>query len=150
MAQSLSAVYIHIIFSTKNRETVLNDTMSPRLWVYLGGICSGLQCKPIQIGGMPDHIHIFCMLSREVTLKELVGKVKTESAVWLKKTFPEFEEFHWQNGYGVFSVNPTEYQAVQNYILNQAVHHTKKDFRTELCQFLKKYGIPYDDKYLWN
>lgn len=150
MSQSLSAVYLHIIFSTMNRDPVLYDTLRPRLWQYLGGICSGLQCKPLQIGGMPDHVHILCMLSREVALKELVGKLKTESAVWLKKKFPEFDNFHWQNGYAVFSVNPTEYETVQNYIFNQADHHSKKNYRTELYQFLKKYEVPYDDQYLWN
>ena len=149
MSQSLSAVYIHIVFSTKDRIPFINENIRMRLWNYLGGICDSAGVQVLQIGGMDDHVHICCQLPRNMELHYLVGILKINSAKWIKNTFPEYNTFAWQNGYGVFSVNPTECDKVVAYIKNQPSHHDKRDFCDELRLFLKKYHIDYDEKYLW-
>lgn len=150
MAQTVSALYTHIIFSTKNRTQLITTGIQERLWRYLGGICSDLNCTPIQIGGSADHIHILCILSREVALSDLVRKLKSHSTVWVKATFHEAYDFCWQRGYGAFSVNPQEKDTVIEYIVHQQEHHKNRSFQDELLVFLKKYGVTYDEKYLWS
>ena len=150
MAQTLSSLYIHIIFSTKQRIPIIDQSFRYRLWQYIGGICNGLNSPPVQIGGTADHIHILCNLSRSISLQELVTRIKTESSKWVKRISSESPDFYWQSGYGVFSVNPLEYNKVAEYIRDQERHHQKRDFCDELRLFLKKYEIKYDEKYLWD
>ena len=150
MGQSLAAVYVHLIFSTNGRIAFLGEHIQPRLWQYMGGICKTLNCVPIQIGGMSDHVHVLCVLSRDIAMKDLVSRLKSESTNWLKSLSSEYSDFSWQAGYGAFSVNPTETEKVISYITNQKQHHTTRDFCNELRAFLEKYSIEYNEKYLWN
>ncbi|OWK99571.1 transposase [Kaistella haifensis DSM 19056] len=150
MGQSLNKIYIHIVFSTKHRVPLISKEIEEELFSYLGGICKNLECNPIQIGGHKDHIHILCLLSKKIALMDLIEKVKTNSSKWIKTKGKEFENFYWQNGYGAFSVNPTEIEIVKNYILNQEEHHKKKTFQEEFLAFLKKYDVEYDERYVWD
>ena len=150
MPQSLSKVYTHITFSTKNREMLIDADLEERLFEYLGGICKGLDCNPVQIGGYRNHIHILCTLSRTITQAMLLEKLKKESSKWIKTVGKKYINFYWQNGYGIFSVNPTEIGIVTNYILNQKEHHKTKTFQEELRAFLNKYEIEYDERYVWD
>ncbi len=150
MGQSLAAVYVHLVFSTSGRIAFLDENIQPRLWQYIGGICKNLNCIPVQIGGMNDHVHILCILSRDIAIKDLVGKIKSDSTNWLKSLSLAYDSFAWQAGYGAFSVNPTECEKVVAYIVNQKQHHIKRDFCSELRMFLDKYAIEYDENYLWN
>ena len=150
MGQSLSAIYIHLIFSTRGREPALNEDIQPRLWQYLGGICSGLGCIPVQIGGTCDHVHLLIILSRHIAIMDLVSKLKAYSTNWLKTVGYKYQAFNWQTGYGAFSVNPAECDKVVEYISNQKQHHEKRDFCDELRLFLKKYSVDYNEKYLCN
>ena len=150
MPQSLVKNYVHIVFSTKHRVPLISKEIEEELFSYLGGICKNLECNPIQIGGHKDHIHIFCLLSKKIALMDLIEKVKTNSSKWIKTKGKEFENFYWQNGYGAFSVNPTEIEIVKNYILNQEEHHKKKTFQEEFLAFLKKYDVEYDERYVWD
>jgi putative transposase len=150
MPQSLSKVYVHLVFSTKNRIPLIDSVMEARLFDYLGGICKMLDCNPIQIGGHKDHVHILCLLSRKVPQMQLVEEVKKSSSKWIKEIFPEKKDFYWQNGYGIFSVNPTEISTVTTYICNQAEHHQTKTFQQEFLAFLHKYKVEYDEKYVWD
>ena len=138
MAQSLSIICVHIIFSTKDRKCFIEPVIRPRLWQYMGGVCNALNCQTIQIGGTADHVHILCSLARDISAKELVGKLKAESSKWIKKSFSGFDDFYWQTGYGIFSVNPLEQQPLITYIANQEKHHTQRDFREEFKLFLEK------------
>ena len=135
MGKTLSLVYTHLIFSTKNREPSLGEELRERLWRYLGGICNDMDCPPVQIGGTADHIHILCILSRECSLGELVKVLKSKSSSWIKSLAPEYSNFFWQTGYGVFSVNPQEKKIVTEYIRNQAEHHKKRSFRKNFWFF---------------
>lgn len=150
MPQSLSKVYVHITFSTKNRYPFIDDVIKNNLWEYLGGICRELECNPICIGGHNDHVHICCLLSKKITQIKLIEEVKKQSSKWIKSKGERYEKFYWQGGYGIFSINPSEIEVVVEYINNQAEHHAKKTFQSELVAFLKKYDVEYDERYLWD
>ncbi|MDR3339302.1 MAG: IS200/IS605 family transposase [Candidatus Symbiothrix sp.] len=150
MPQSLSKVYVHITFSTKKRLPLIDEFINERLWEYLGGICKGLECNPIQIGGHHDHVHILCLLSKKITQIKLLEEIKKQSSKWIKTIDSKYHKFYWQDGYGIFSVNPSEIEIVVNYIKNQAEHHQKRNFQDELLAFLKKYNMEYDERYLWD
>lgn len=150
MGQSLNKIYIHLVFSTKNRKPLISKEIQDDLFSYLGGICKNLECNPIQVGGYRDHVHILCLLSKKIALMNLIEKIKSNSSKWMKTKGEQFTDFYWQNGYGVFSVNPTEIEIVQQYILNQEEHHKKISFQDEFLKFLKKYKVEYDKKYVWD
>jgi REP element-mobilizing transposase RayT len=150
MPQSLSKVYVHLTFSTKNRYPFIKDSIKERLWEYLGGICKGLECNPIQVGGHKDHVHILCLLSKKIAQIHLIEEVKKRSSKWIKTIDVDYAKFYWQDGYGIFSVNPSEIDTVVKYIKNQEEHHKNRTFQKELIAFLKKYNIEYDERYLWD
>ena len=150
MPQSLSKVYVHIVFSTKHRKDFIDDAIAERLFEYLGGSCKGQGCNPVQVGGHRNHVHILCTLSRTITQAKLLEEIKTGSSKWMKKQGEAYKDFYWQDGYGFFSLNQTETDVVINYIKNQKQHHEKRDFQDEFRAFLKKYQVEYDEKYVWD
>ena len=150
MGQSLVKNYIHLVFSTKYREPLIDEAIESELYAYLGGICNQLECQPIKIGGFKDHIHILCMLSKKTALMKLVEELKSHSSKWIKTKGENYRNFYWQGGYGAFSVNPAEMDVVVRYIENQKEHHRKKIFQEEYRGFLKKYKVEYDERYVWD
>jgi putative transposase len=146
MGQSLVKNYIHIIYSTKNRQPFIRQEYEVELYKYLGGVCKAHDCTPIQVGGHLDHVHILCLLSKRMTSADLLEEVKTDSSKWMKKRAPELKNFYWQDGYGAFSVNPREVDMVTEYIQNQREHHSTKTFKDEYLAFLKKYKVEYDER----
>lgn len=150
MPQSLSYNYIHLIFSTKNREHSIHPDIEQRLYEYMAGICKNLESTAIQIGGYTDHIHILFLLSKKITLIKFVEEVKKSSSKWIKTEGSEYANFYWQGGYGAFSVNPKQVEIVKEYILNQKEHHSKKNFQQEYLKFLKDYDVDYDERYVWD
>ncbi len=150
MSQSLSRVYVHITFSTKYRRELIDPGIENSLYEYLGGICKGMECYPAKIGGHKNHVHILCLLSKKITQMELLKELKNSSSKWIKSKGPAYADFYWQNGYGIFSVNPAETDWVIRYIENQHEHHRKKDFKKEFLELLNKYSVDYDEKYLWD
>ncbi|MBN1185038.1 MAG: IS200/IS605 family transposase [Bacteroidales bacterium] len=150
MPQSLSKVYLHITFSTKHRQHLIGDEISSFLFEYIGGICKGLECYPIKIGGHSDHIHALCLLSKKVTQIKLLEEIKKQSSKWVKTKGKQYSSFYWQDGYGIFSVNPSKVEIVTKYIVNQEEHHKKVSFQDEFRAFLKKYHVDYDERYVWD
>ena len=150
MGQSLVKNYIHIVFSTKHRQQLIHPPVETELHSYLGGICNKLGCQVIKVGGFTDHIHILCMLSTKVALMKLLEEVKSHSSKWIKTKGAGYETFYWQDGYGAFSVNPSEVSTVIAYIANQQEHHTKKTFKDEYRSILKKYDVVYEEQYVWD
>jgi len=146
MGQSLVKNYIHIIYSTKNRQPFIRQEYEVELYKYLGGVCKAHDCTPIQVGGHLDHVHILCLLSKRMTIADLLEEVKTDSSKWMKKRAAELKNFYWQDGYGAFSVNPREVDMVTEYIQNQREHHSIKTFKDEYLAFLKKYKVEYDER----
>jgi REP element-mobilizing transposase RayT len=148
MAQSLSRVVIHLIFSTKNRTPTLDDQVRRELHPYLGSVLENAGCSTIAVGGAADHVHLLFGLSRTMAIAQVVEKVKVSSAKWLKSRWPR--QFAWQGGYGVFSVGPHEIDAARAYVAAQAEHHHKASFQEELKSLLAEAGIEYDERYLWD
>jgi REP element-mobilizing transposase RayT len=148
--QSLSKVYIHFIFSTKDRARTLPDEIRPQLHAYMGGTLKGLGCSPIEINTEPDHSHILFLLSRTEALSDVVGHLKKSSNDWLREQGPQFAHFFWQAGFGAFSVSQSQVEEVRAYIRNQREHHRVKSFQEELRAFLKAYEVEYDERYLWD
>jgi REP element-mobilizing transposase RayT len=150
MGQSLAKNYVHIVFSTKHRQELIFPPVEEELHAYLGGICKKLECHPIKVGRYTNHLHILCMLSKKIALMKLLEEVKSHSSKWIKTKGEAYENFYWQDGYGAFSVNPTEIDVVVSYIANQKEHHGKKTFQDEYRAFLKKYEVEYDERYVWD
>ncbi len=150
MPQSLSKVYVHIIFSTKNRQNLIDDSIEVSLYEYLGGICKGLECNPVKVGGHKNHVHVLCLLSRKVAQMKLLEEIKKQSSKWIKTKGQAYSNFYWQDGYGIFSINPTEIDNVIDYIQSQDEHHKHKSFQDEFRAFLKKYKVKYDERYVWD
>ncbi len=150
MPQSLSRILVHLIFSTKNRDPVLTPEIRAELHPYLAVALREDGCPALQIGGVEDHVHALFGLSRTRTVAQVVETVKTSSSKWLKTKGTAFARFHWQTGYGAFSVSQSNAGAVVRYIQNQAEHHQKVTFQEEYRRFLKRYQIAYDESYVWD
>ena len=150
MAQSLSKIYVHLIFSTKDRERTLPDEIRPDLHAYMGGTLKGLGCLPIEINTEPDHLHALFLLARTEALSDVVGHLKKSSNDWLRSRGPQFASFFWQAGFGAFSVSQSQVEDVRAYIRNQREHHRVKSFQEELRAFLKAYEIEFDERYVWD
>ena len=149
MPQSLTKVYVHIAFSTKQRQPLIDDNVMQTLWAFLSGICKTLECHAIRVDGYNDHVHICCLLSKKITQVELLQEIKRKSSQWIKSQGEQYRDFYWQDGYGIFSVNPSEIEKVVEYIDHQHEHHKRHTFQEELLAFLKKYRVEYDERYLW-
>ena len=128
MPQSLSRVIIHLIFSTKDRHPWLDREMRPRMHAYLATVCRDLGGEAHRVGGMADHVHIVTTLPRTISQAELVEKVKTSSSAWIKTLGNTYAEFHWQRGYGAFSVSASQLEEVVRYVQNQEEHHRTRTF----------------------
>ncbi len=151
MPQSLSAVYLHLVFSTKDRHPFLRDpTLRAEIHAYLGGISKQLDCPPIIIGGVEDHVHILARHARTITQADWVKELKRASSLWIKQRDPSLRDFGWQSGYGIFSVSASNLETVEHYIANQEEHHKKTTFQDEYRAFLKRHAIPWDEKYVWD
>ena len=151
MPQSLVQIYVHIIFSTKHRQPFLGDeVLRTRLHKYLAGICDGQQSPALQVGGVEDHVHILCRLGKTQDVSALVREVKRDSSKWVKDADPTLAEFAWQAGYGAFSVSPAHVEALIGYIANQEEHHRRESFQDEFRRICAKYGVPIDERYVWD
>ncbi len=150
MGQTLVQNYIHIVFSTKHRAPLIHEPFDEELYFYLGGVCNELECQSIKVGGHVDHVHILCKLSKKITLIKLLEEVKSSSSKWYKTKDADLEGFYWQNGYGAFSVSPSEVDRVVAYIANQHEHHRGMTFQDEYRKILKKYHVEYDERYVWD
>jgi len=150
MGQSLSKVYMHIIFSTKKHYPFIDDSIENALFEYIGGICKNLHCNPIRVGVFKDHVHILCLLSKQITQIKILEEIKKCSSKWIKSKGSAYSNFYWQDGYGIFSVNPSQLKVVSDYIKSQRSHHAKQSFKDELRIFLSKYNIDFDERYIWD
>jgi REP element-mobilizing transposase RayT len=149
MLQSFVSLPVHLVFSTKNRAALIGDDMQSRLREYIGGILREQKSKLVAAGGMPDHIHLLVLLSKQVALADLLRDPKSASSKWIHDTFPRQQDFAWQAGYGVFAVSHSNLPQVTRYIANQAQHHHAQSYQDEFIALLKKHEIEFDARYLW-
>ncbi len=150
MAQTLVSLYVHVIFSTKNRANLITPEIEPDLFSYIGGILNNNKSKLLAANGTADHIHLLVSLYKNLGLSELVGDIKRDSSVWIKKQDSQFDKFYWQDGYGAFSIGHSQIKNVKNYIANQKIKHKETDFKNEFRGFLRKYEMEYDELYVWD
>jgi putative transposase len=150
MPQSLVSLHVHVIFSTKHRELVIDPVLAPRLYGYIGGIVRQTASVPTAIGGVADHVHLLASLGRQTCVADLVRDVKSNSSKWVHETFPDRAGFGWQAGYGAFAVSVSMVERVKAYIANQEEHHRRQTFQDEFRAFLTKHGIAWDEQYVWD
>lgn len=150
MANSYISCHVHYIFSTKQRQRLIAPEIRPRLWAYFGGIARENKMKAVAVGGTDDHVHILLSLPATITLAKAAQLVKGGSSLWIHETFPNQRNLAWQEGYGAFTVSVSQLDKTIAYINNQEAHHRKKTFQEEYLEFLKKHGVEYDERYLWD
>jgi REP element-mobilizing transposase RayT len=129
---------------------MLTPAIRAELHTYLAVTLDNIDCPSLRVGGVADHVHLFFGLSRTRTIAEVVETVKTNSSKWIKTNGPEFSGFHWQSGYGAFSVSQSDADVVANYVTNQEQYHRKMTFQDEYRKLLEKYRVNFDEKYLWD
>jgi REP element-mobilizing transposase RayT len=149
MAQTLVNLLVHVVLSTKNRTKVITPEIEPELFAYIAGTLKNLESPCLAINGTTDHVHILISQSKNVALSRLVGELKKSSSRWIKTKGPGFASFDWQDGYGAFPIGQSNVAALKQYIAQQKERHKKKPFQVKLIEFLKKYGVKYDERYLW-
>ena len=138
-----------MIYSTKNRARLITRDIRDEQNRYLSGIFNACESPAIIVNSVEDHVHCLFVLSKNYALSKVVEEVKKGSSKWIKSKGVEFSKFHWQSGYGGFSVSQSHVDAVREYIANQEEHHRKKTFREEYIDFLKKFQVPYDERFLF-
>lgn len=144
-------ILVHTVFSTKDRRPLLPDKMlREELHLYIGGILAGIDCQPLIVGGVPDHVHFLCALSFSRAAAEMVREIKHRSATWLKGKSPDLKDFAWQNGCGIFSVGFSQIEKVRAYIAGQEEHHRKATFQDEFRELLRRYDVPCDEGSVWD
>ena len=149
MPRSYTNLIYHIVFSTKDRKPLIKDENEERLYEYIGGIIRGLGGILLIINGVEDHVHILAKLRPDKSVSDVLRDLKSNASGWMHDVFPEAKDFSWQNGYGAFSVGPSEIERVKRYIANQKVHHGKESFEEEFVELLTAHEIEFDRRYLW-
>lgn len=150
MAQTLTLNYIHIIFSTKRRQNMIDENIESELNTYIGGICNNLNCQVIKVGSYKNHVHILCNLSKLTSLSKLTERIKSCSSKWVKTKGNAYKNFYWQDGYAAFSISMDNLELVSGYIGNQHKHHKKISFENEYVEILKANNILFDERYIWS
>ena len=150
MSQSLSKIYVHLVFLTKNRQPKLADEWRDELFDVLGGTANKLGCQSLIVGGVSDHIHMLFQLGRTISISEAAGKIKSTTSLWVNQTRSLTEPFHWQSGYAAFSVSQLNIDAVRTYIDRQPEHHSSQTFQNEFRELLRMHAIEWDERYLWD
>ena len=150
MPQSLSNILIHLIWSTKDRHPWLTPGIREKTHAFLAGAVRQMDCEAYRVGGVADHVHLALRLSRTLSVADLVKEVKTASSKWLKEQDPAFTGFHWQQGYGAFSLGMSQKETLLHYIDTQKEHHRTRTFQDEYREFLQKYGVDYDERHVWD
>ena len=148
MTHSFRVHFFHLIWSTKGRKQLISEEIEPRLYSYMGGIIRNFNGQLLEIGGMPDHVHLLIELSNIDKFTHLIREVKASSSLWINQTFPTQKTFAWQEGYGSFSVSYSGLHKVRDYIRNQKRHHSKMSFDKEYLKFLKSHQINYDERFI--
>ena len=150
MPSTYSNLLYHIIFSTKQREPLITPGWREELYRYVAGILRGQDGLPLEIGGMPDHLHLVCRTRPDVSVSEIVRLVKANSSKWANERPEGMGRFAWQRGDGAFTVSVSQLDAVRQYVRSQEEHHRTRTFQEEFVEFLKRHEIEFDERYLWD
>lgn len=148
MANTYTSLHYHVVFSTKNREPFLAEAIRDRLFAYLGGIARKNRMNALEIGGVADHVHVLLSVPASLAVSKAVQFLKGASSHWLRETFPNLNDFAWQDGYAAFTVSRSQLDDIRAYIRSQAEHHRTKTFAEEYRAFLARHRVEYDERYL--
>lgn len=146
MPSTHTCLLYHLIFATKGRAPLITTDLRDDLYEYLGGTVRGLKAVPLGVGGVADHVHLLVSLNATHCHSNFMRELKKCSSIWIAERSKN-REFKWQEGYAAFTVSTSSRESVRDYIARQEEHHRKKTSREELAEFLKKCGVPYDDRY---
>ena len=149
MAHSYTALLTHVVFSTKNRRSLIDPSLEERLYPYLGGLIGRLGGKAYNINGAADHIHLLAEFPSDLAPAAAIGRIKGCSSKWIHETFDHRASFAWQRGYGAFSVSTSRASIVAGYIERQKIHHRKLSFQEEFVSLLRKHGVAFDESFIW-
>ena len=150
MGNTYTSLHYHIVFSTKGRQRWLRPAIEQRVWAYLGGIARENKMRPIQIGGVEDHVHLLLGAPPTLAPSKIAQLIKGGSSSWIHGEFPQLRCFAWQDGYGAFAVSKSHLPQVVEYIGGQREHHRQRSFQEEFTAFLSRHGTEHDAKYLWD
>ena len=151
MPQSLVQVYLHLVFSTKDRQPFLRDEkLRTELHAYMAGTCNNQGVDSLQVGGVEDHVHLCCRLSKTLAVSHLIAELKRESSKWIKTKAKDLSRFYWQRGYGAFSASPSHVDGLVDYIRRQKEHHKQESFQDEFRRLCAKYDLEIDERYVWD
>ena len=150
MSQSLCKIYLHIIFHIKTTSPSILDEHLEHLHSYIGQLVNTTGCQTLIVGGVSDHVHIVCQLSKNETVAHLLEEVKRNSSRWIKTIDKRYRHFAWQGGYAAFSISESVLSKTMDYVRNQKKHHIIQSFQDEYLSFLKLYKVEYDDKYVFS
>lgn len=150
MPQSLAKVYVHAVFSTKNREPLLLDSWRDEFFAVIGGAINHTSCQSLVVGGVVDHVYLLFQLARTITVADAVGRIKSATSAWANSTHPLVVPFHWQAGYGMFSIGQAQVEDLRKYILSQPEHHRTVSFQDELRAWLARYELEWNEDYVWD
>jgi REP element-mobilizing transposase RayT len=149
MANTYTSLHYHVVFSTKNRERWITPDVEQRIWAYLNGIAKENRIVPLKIGGVEDHVHLVLGMPPVLSLSKAMQLLKGGSSKWVNDAFPALGGFHWQDGYGAFTVSKSNLPEVIQYVENQREHHRTKTFQEEFLALLQRHGVEYDERYVW-
>lgn len=147
MSQSLVQILVHIVFSTKNRQALIPETIENQLFGFIRGIIENNGARMLNAGGTADHIHLLVSLGK-IDIGTLIGDIKRDTSKWMK--VHGIRDFYWQRGYGAFSIGQSQVHAVSKYIREQKTHHQAQDFTEEFRRLCSKYGVEIDERYCWD
>jgi REP element-mobilizing transposase RayT len=151
MPQSLVQIYVHLVFSTKDRRPFLQDAaIREGLHAFLHGICANQDSSALRIGGVEDHVHLLCRLGKSLDVATFVRELKRDSSKWVKAERSSLANFYWQRGYAAFSISPAHVGGLVEYIDNQEEHHRRETFQDEIRRLCRKYGVELDERYAWD
>jgi REP element-mobilizing transposase RayT len=150
MANTYTSLHYHIVFSTKNRERWITADIEERIWAYLGGIAREKKTKPLQIGGVDDHVHVLLGAPPTLAPSKIAQLIKGGSSAWIHGAFPNLQRFVWQDGYGAFTVSKSNLPEVTAYIQNQREHHRTRSSQEEYLAFLRKHEVEFDERYVFD
>lgn len=149
MANSYHQIYLQTVFAVKYRNAVINKSWRDQLYAVIGSLINETTCKTIIVNGVEDHVHCLIGLKPVVSVSEMMKTVKAKASKYINDHSLTASRFEWQDGYGVFSYSQSQLDRVYKYIQNQEAHHKKQTFRDEYIEFLKKFKIEYDERYIF-
>jgi putative transposase len=150
MADTYSQIYVHLVFSVKGRQSLIQEAWKDRLYKYICGIASGKGQKVFAIGGVADHIHLLVSMKPSISVSELVRDLKSNSSKWLNEQGLFKGKFEWQNGFGAFTCGHTQLNSIIAYVNNQEIHHKKETFKEEYLKLLKEFEIEFNEQFLFD